>query len=541
MSTPPVDEKILWHTYITYIQARGSTRQTAKELGLTRDAVSNRLQAFAKLTKIDVHASVLTGNINSFKSIQYPLPKKGKVQRYLVTTAQNNTYVHKPFWENLLAYAKHCKAQIMVNQISYNKSSYAYKAVKPGQEIYTEDLWYDKCLKDYFIRDRIAVAPTLTICGEQNIMPTAARPLSGFQTYPGTNSSAIFPHTTISMESVPVMQGTEVKINYTTGACTARNYIAKKEGLKAEFHHSYGALIVEVDSSGDWWVRQLNAKDDGSFCDLDIEVHKGKVTTGNRVEAINWGDVHIEQVDPVVYKTNWGKGGILDTLKPKYQLMHDTCDFYARNHHISHNPHANFERWREGNSDVRAEFERVRDFLNGDGHRANCTTVVVDSNHDGALVRWLREGEYKTDPVNAVFFLECQTLKYRSMQNQVKNYHLVEEVLRTMGTKPEVKFLREDESFLICKGMIECGQHGHLGPNGARGTANNLSKVGKKANTGHSHTAGILQGLYTAGTCTLLKLEYTKGPSSWSWSHIVTYPSGKRAILTLRKNGKWRA
>ena len=35
------------------------------------------------------------------------------------------------------------------------------------------------------------------------------------------------------------------KFNYSTGTVTQRNYIAKKEGLKAEFHHQYGALIVD--------------------------------------------------------------------------------------------------------------------------------------------------------------------------------------------------------------------------------------------------------------------------------------------------------
>ena len=84
--------------------------------------------------------------------------------------------------------------------------------------------------------------------------------------------------------------------------------------------------------------------------------------------------------------------------------------------------------------------------------------------------------------------------------------------------------------------------HGHLGPNGAFGSPSNLSKIGKKANTAHTHSAGIFHGLYVAGTSTKLTQDwdYTMGPSSWSWSHIVLYPNGQRTIVTL-KNGKWRA
>ena len=54
------------------------------------------------------------------------------------------------------------------------------------------------------------------------------------------------------------------------------------------------------------------------------------------------------------------------------------------------------------------------------------------------------------------------------------------------------------------------------------------------------HTAGIIDGVYTAGVSGKLDMEYNKGPSSWSHSHVVTYPNGKRAIITV-KNGKWKA
>jgi hypothetical protein len=37
-----------------------------------------------------------------------------------------------------------------------------------------------------------------------------------------------------------------------------------------------------------------------------------------------------------------------------------------------------------------------------------------------------------------------------------------------------------------------------------------------------------------------LRWDYTKGPSNWTHSHIVTYTNGKRTIVTIY-NGKWRA
>jgi hypothetical protein len=86
----------------------------------------------------------------------------------------------------------------------------------------------------------------------------------------------------------------------TTGACTVPNYIEKKAGLKAEFHHQIGATIVEVDGADRIFCRQIGATNDGSFQDLDAVVRNGEVTFGNRVEAITWGDIHREQIDPQV-------------------------------------------------------------------------------------------------------------------------------------------------------------------------------------------------------------------------------------------------
>jgi hypothetical protein len=97
-----------------------------------------------------------------------------------------------------------------------------------------------------------------------------------------------------------------------------------------------------------------------------------------------------------------------------------------------------------------------------------------------------------------------------------------------------------DESFLICDKKIECGLHGDLGSNGSRGSANSLSKIGRRSNVGHSHSAGIWDGLYVAGTSTEFRMGYNHGPSSWTHSHIITYPNGKRAIITMFE-GAWRA
>lgn len=526
-----------------------SQRAVARELKISRGAVKYRLEVAAQ-HGFDYDAPISGGKFNATKTITMPLPKKGEVKRYILSSIQNNTDAHVPFVENLVAYAEHIGAEFKVARYSYNRSAYGNKSTKADKgptEDDTKQLWFDPIFDECICDDRLELAPMLLFCGEMNISPTAKRPLSGLETYAGRRS-AIFPHSKFAMESIAGTADDGAKFNYTTGTATLLNYIQKKEGLQAEFHHGFGAVIVEVDHEGDWFVRQLNADHDGTFYDITpsgvVSVCGGEIVSGAKVAAINWGDLHAEEADREIYELAFGEGGILDTLRPSHQFAHDILDFRSRNHHERANCHQMFKRWRQKTDNVREEVRRVKELLEHID-RDWCTTVVVDSNHDRALERWLRESDYRNDPENAIFFLERQLAQYRAIDAGDSSYHPLREALRDMGLSRDFLFLGPDDSFVLCDGDdgdggIEFGMHGHLGPNGSRGTPLGLSKMGRKANTGHTHSAQIVDGLYVAGTMAKLKPDYNKGPSSWSHSFIVTYENGKRTIITCY-NGKWRA
>ena len=108
--------------------------------------------------------------------------------------------------------------------------------------------------------------------------------------------------------------------------------------------------------------------------------------------------------------------------------------------------------------------------------------------------------------------------------------------METITENPDIQCLHMDESFTL--GDIECGFHGHRGPNGARGTVKNLSLLGVKIITGHGHSPGIEGPHYRTGTSTVLRLEYTEGPSSWLNSHVVVYANGKRSLINII-DGEW--
>src|SRR5262249_10354074 len=144
--------------------------------------------------------------------------------------------------------------------------------------------------------------------------------------------------------SVPVMQGEWAKQMFTTGAVTQLNYIQKKEGIKAEHHHSYSALMVEVNDKGNWWVRQVHADRQGVMQDLDVLADGDNIATGVKAEAITWGDLHGTMMDARVLDASMN---MLDTLKPAFQFLHDVFEGASFNRHQvkDHSPHYAFHTW----------------------------------------------------------------------------------------------------------------------------------------------------------------------------------------------------
>ncbi len=185
-------------------------------------------------------------------------------------------------------------------------------------------------------------------------------------------------------------------------------------------------------------------------------------------------------------------------------------------------------------------FQRYPDVL-AKYQRTDTEMIVVNSNHDRWLDRWLDSYNPQfDDPRNAEIYFDGNAARYRA-ERASDPLNVLEYLLRAhTNCATNAKFLAMDESFLICNKRLECGQHGDLGKSGSSGSPKQLSKVGRRAIIGHTHTAGIYDGLYVAGTSTQFRWGYNHGPSSWTHSHILVYPNGKRTVVTLF-DGKWRA
>lgn len=526
-----------------------SSRQIAAMYSCSKSTINYFLgkQTYPDFWEEHDKKPVASGDIISPLSKSKPIKEITNKTSFIITSAQNNTYVHDKFLKTLELCADYYDAEILISGFTYNKSGFQNSTKD------SDDVWFDSKIRKYMYNESIQICDDLVFCAELNILPTAVNPLSGFSNYTN-DSSSIIPHTKISLESVATAKYKETKMMYTTGTVTQSNYVMKKAGQKAASHHSYGAILVEVCEDGTWFARQLNAiSEDGSFYDLDNHFSELGVSTDNRIQAINWGDIHVEKLDPVAGAVSFGitmdseaelpykvqGSNMLDDLKPKYSIFHDIIDFKVRNHHNRKNPLFKLQMLHEGTEQVRFGLQQCGTLLSL-LEREDTEQVIVNSNHDAALKKWAVECDWKDDPVNAEFLLQCQLSLVRAVKRD-PNYCLFEASVKGITTGiNNVNFLRLDESFMVGgDNGIECGYHSHTGLSGARGTANSYKQAGLRYNIGHSHSGKILDGVYQAGVLGKMDMGYNVGLSSWSHSNIITYANNKRCIVTI-KNGKYR-
>jgi hypothetical protein len=499
----------------------GSIAAAAKELGIPKTTFRRKL-----LKEKQEYLS----STNPLEVIEHKA--ETEVRHFIISSAQDKTKIHEDFWNNLNAYAEFLDADILIGPFTYS-----FKLFKDPNTT-SNEVWYDERIEDYIVYDRVALGENILFCAEMNTMPTAVQPLSGLESYT-KDKWGIFPHAKVQLKSIATMKHTVSKQIMTTGAITLPNYVRKKAGIKAEFHHQIAALVVSVAPDGAFFCRHIHATDlkDGSFYDLDRYVSNGVVEEGHRPEVLVHGDIHIEKIDPDVYRSTWSKytNSLQKTLNPKRRVFHDLLDFSARNHHNIYDHHFRFASYHNSADNVKNDFKSACEFLNTIAE-FDCEDYVIQSNHDNALIKWLKCDTAKYDPENYEFWLECELEYIRSLKSN-DDVFLFEKVMRNLGVRESnLHFIPEDQSLEILD--TELAIHGHYGANGARGSASAFSKMGPKSITGHTHSPSITDGHMCVGTNSKLDMGYNRGLSSWAHTNAILYSNGSRALITM-SNGRW--
>lgn len=489
-----------------------ATKKMCKEFGLKYTETTGR--AFrAKMQKLGV-----TKNIKRIEdSSDFKKAAKRKFDKrkntFIISWAQNNTPVHKPFFENLKAYAEELKANVHIIAGRYKNPTSVFTSGQKDNEFWVSDV------KPYLDANRHNIHPLLQVLSDVKIQPTASTPLSGLNGVTGMESCVIG-HPRVHLKSLPVLDGYPNKLLVTTGACTVENYTDSKAGKKGEFHHQLGFVIVELD--GEYFhIRQVVADEDGTFYDIKYKVEGGLVEENLfGAEALILGDIHNMSTDMTALTVS---EQMLAYFQPCHTMVHDLFDGYYINPHERKNPFSLIEKENFGQG-LKYEISSMIEWLHT---YKEYNIVVVRSNHDEFFDRFLMEDWRKQTN-------KLEYLKYATIMAEGKSPNGIIPYIIDKEFNGEVRALGIDEGYKVLE--WELGVHGHIGASGSRGSATQFKNLNTKSVMGHCHYPHREDGYLSVGTLTKKRLGYNKGMSPWMHSNVVIYPNGKAQHLHIINN-----
>ena len=433
--------------------------------------------------------------------------------RFIITWAQNNTPVHSKFFDNIKAYAEFLNADIHVIAGRYKNPT----SVFTDRE---EDFWVEE-VAPYLDANRHNIHKYLSVMSDIKIQPTAVNPMSGLEGMSGINS-CIFGSPKVQMEMIPVLEGNKPKMMLTTGSVTLMNYTDSKSGKKGEFHHVFGFAVVEIKDKDTFFVRQVTADDKtGSFTDLFYRVENSVVNRINKISAAILGDIHYGSHDTEVMERTFE---LLDKLIPEHVILHDVFDGYSISHHEMKDPFIQYAKEINGTNSLENEVNNMLDGLKPFEKFDN--VVIVRSNHDDFLDRWLKNEDWKKQPTtkNSMVYMNYSAML---LKQYAEDSHNVKGVIPELINQRYPNFITLGRRASYRVKNWELGQHGDIGSNGSRGSLLQFRKLNTKLVVGHYHSPGRKDGALAVGTSTKLRVNYNHGPSSWLQSHVIIHEDGK--------------
>jgi hypothetical protein len=450
---------------------------------------------------------------------QYIIAKDRKfnksTKRFIVTWAQNNTPVHAKLLNNIEAYAKHIDADIHVIAGRYKNPTSMWTQNQENNE------WWDNSVLKYLDANRHDIHKYVSILSDIKIQPTAVNPMTGMQGVSGINS-CIFGSPKVQLEMIPVLEGNKPKMMLTTGAVTEKNYTDSKAGKKGEFHHTFGFVVVEIKDDETFFVRQVTADDKtGSFSDLYYRTESGRVSKLKKASALVLGDLHYGHHDQEVLESTLS---LMNKLEPDNVVLHDVFDGNSISHHEMKDPFVQYGKELAGTNDLEKEVEVMLDGLSRFEKFKN--VVIVRSNHDDFLDRWLKNEDWKKQPTfkNSRLYMRYSDLLLAQYGEDSYN---VKGVIPAIINERFPKFITLGRSASYKVKGYELGVHGDIGSNGSRGSLLQFRNLNTKIVVGHYHSPGRKDGALSVGTSTRLRVGYNQGPSSWLQSHVIIHNDGR--------------
>lgn len=422
---------------------------------------------------------------------------------YLITWAQAHTPIDKNLWENMLAYASKIGAKIIVLPGTYLNYNSSFKKCL--------NTWDDRVI-DYLYAAESKLFKHLTIIPDADILPTASMPLTGMESVTGIESS-IIGHPRQHLTVIPTLKNSRRKLMTTTGSITVPNYRRARVGKKANTHHKMGFVIAEKIDKEDFVIRHVEATSDGSFQDLIFRVENKKITKSAKWAAIVNGDTHLSKEDKAMLAET---KRLIKIGKPTYTIWHDLFDGYSINHHDAKDFVSQVVKEKNNLNNLKEELDMSMKFIEQWKHT---NMIIIPSNHNDWLDKWVRLGAGNKDLKNAILYNELQRILYEEKAPKGIYAYLID---HKFGK--EVTTLSRDESFMVAK--HECNNHGDLGANGAKGAPNTFKRLNTKLVSADKHFIYTYDNAYGVGITAKLDHVYNRGMSSWVQSSGLIHANG---------------
>lgn len=434
-------------------------------------------------------------------------------RRYFVTAAISNAELDRDFFDSVVTYCKTTNTKLVILPM---------RGVKSSDSGYTEELieYADYFATDYIFNSNLVAKDFL-------ISPQVINPLTGLDRFGQKSYSLIIASPKQFMNVVPVSHESIAHTMHSTGSITIPTYATTKQGKLAEQDHCRGGLIVEIENNTIFHIRQIQCDNSGGFNDLGNYYSKNKVEP-KRASAIVLGDMHMGFEDETAC-TAWHE--CIEATNPKFIIMHDIFDAHSISHHHMNDIERQVNR--------KVEIDTLEKELNHIGTTLKAWSdkfpdkeiVIVRSNHDEFLDRYLKECRYRNDRVNHKLSLK---LAYWLIEG---NNPLEEYITRNFNLK-NIVWLKREKDYKIHDIMIS--SHGDKRANSFwSGNIASAEKAYGNAIIGHSHTPQIFRNIWQVGTSTSLMLDYNKGaPSSWLHTSCLLYKNQQRQFITAI-DGHW--
>lgn len=487
---------------------------------------NNNLPTYADLLNLEISRDMVRhhwGNITQlheeiksqkllFDITSVPSFKKSTKKIFVLTTYVTGLPIHKPFYNALKSFISHYNGELVLLPLLNPKNPFFEPYIASENKFITSPQIY--------LNDNLKILNILS-------SPKSVDITTGLQRLSHNSTSLILPSTKLFLRYVPIPGKTIPRAIMSTGCINLPNYNNKdkifpeKSDVVAHNDHTISAIVVEIENNEFFHFRQLIPDKTGGFADLGkyFSPH-GKISKIDGIAVL--GDWHVGKTDPILRQATLD---LLDQINIKIWVMHDVFDGSSISHHDIGKEGLLAKKAEMGSLSLKQELQQYANELIK--LAKNRRLIIVKSNHDEHLERYLIEARYVKHPYNHKL---CLTL----MQYLLDDLNPLEAYTKSLYGREKTKnitWLKRDESYQYCQ--IELGAHGDKGANGSRASARQMENNYGSIVYGHTHTPQILRQAWSVGTSTDVKPDYGNGPSSWVQTHCIIYKNGSRQLINF--------